>query len=139
MGKYDFKFRDPSVPLTPEQAAYRRLVLKQVDTDPASFNMLWWERSPETYRGIGYTEEQAAACGTSRCLAGWAQYFANGEIGGSHWSDQDHAQAGIAILGLTEAEYYTPTDKSTGLFFTMDGASAARRFREIVENSCGTE
>lgn len=137
-GIVNYKFRDPFVPLSPEQAEYRRLVLKQVDTDPASFNMLWWERNQKTYIDLGYTEEQAAACGTTRCLAGWAEYFANGEIGDSHWSDQDHAQAGIDILGLTEEEYYgAARPGAVGLFFTMDGAGVARRFREIVEKSCG--
>ena len=104
----------------------------QDEPDGSRLPCIW-----ETYRGVGYSAEEAAACGTTRCLAGWAQYFANGEIGGSHWSDKDHAQAGIDILGLTEEEYYgSARPGDTGLFFTMDGA-AARRFREIVENSCG--
>lgn len=112
-------FRDPLVPLAPEQLELRRLVLKQVDTHPDTFDMDNWEE--EEY--VGET-----ACKTTRCIAGWAQYFARGAVIYA-CDDRDVEVDGIKLLGLTRDEYAVWGSK--GLFYASN-AAALERLRTLA-------
>lgn len=98
-------FRDPSVPLTPGQADARRRVAKIITDEPGSFDMDWWEK----FHDDDDRQEQARwsgqlyACGTTRCIAGWAQFCATGRV-----NDDTVAQDAVDVLGLTLAEYEPP-------------------------------
>ncbi len=119
-------FRDPGTPLTPEQAELRRLVLKQVEADPAAFSMRDWESVQ--FRDF-------SGCGTTRCLEGWAEFFAYGEVDGIQ-SNSIHSATGVSLLGLTKDEYFGDGVPSGDrrLFFVGD-AEALRRMREITPAS----
>jgi hypothetical protein len=111
-------FRDPSVPLAPDQLELRRLVLKEIEAHPDTFDMDDWERAWRLrYEGV---------CKTTRCLAGWAQYFARGAVNvNGVGTDVDAA----GLLGLTEKEYYEGTND--GLFYTTE-AFALVRMRQLA-------
>ena len=81
-------YRDQKVPLTEDQRLLRKRVLHQIETEPETFDMSSWEGE--------------YACGTTRCLAGWAVFF-GGESERykrqTSWSDD-----AIRLLGLTSDE-----------------------------------
>jgi hypothetical protein len=115
MSDLDDSFRNPDVPLTPGQAELRKLVLKQVITDPVSFWMGDWERvhSP---------------CRTTRCISGWAQYLAYGKVDFT----RDQEVAGVQLLGLTEEEYYRDRDHEEGGLFYLYERDAVREMRRLA-------
>jgi hypothetical protein len=108
------QFRDPETPLTPEQRELRKAILKQIENDPVTFSMDSWEKSPFY-----------PTCKTTRCIEGWAEFIANGEV--IDGSDGDREQMGIELLGLTRDEYHIPTE----LFYDNE-ESALERMREIA-------
>ena len=122
-------FRDPAVPLSPGQAEMRKRVLKEIEKDPGGFDMSSWESGWRT--GCGQ-------CGTTRCIAGWAQYLERGAVyeNGlgrdvpSVWSDA------IGLLGLTFAEYTGEVAGDDDLFY-MDDDQALERLRELASVEAG--
>jgi len=88
-------FRDPATPLSLEQRELRKQVYKQIDADPDTFDMSSWESSVDV---------TGARCGTTRCVAGWAQFFARGEV--FPHDAVSVKQDAITLLGLTHDEYY---------------------------------
>ena len=103
----DDLFRDRHTDLTEGQLELRKRVLHQVETEPETFCMLDWE--------IG------GGCRTTRCIAGWAQFLARGEVTGTVEDDA------IGLLGLTEAEY-NPRGENCALFY-LSNADALTRLR----------
>src|ERR1700679_572181 len=105
-------FRDPSTPLSIEQSELRKRTLKEIESDPRGFDMNSWEihRHPNQHY-----------CGTTRCIAGWAQFLARGAVyeygdkalGIPHVDDD-----AIGLLGLTAVEFggTDPADDD-GLFY----------------------
>lgn len=125
-------FRDPAVPLAPEQLELRKRVLKQIEYDPESYDMGDWERI--------YWERSYSPCRTTRCIAGWAQYLARGEVnmrGTARRGIPDVTWDAIRLLGLTAAEFGTddPDDRwfgpAAGLFY-LDDEAALGRLRELA-------
>ena len=127
-------FRDPGTPLTFAQRELRQLVLKQVEAHPDTFDMDEWER-----RG---------ACGTTRCIAGWAQFFGRGRVS---WRTSlptaddptDYCLDGpfvendaVELLGLTEDEFYVHSDYcGDDDLFHLDDEEALERLREITRTA----
>src|ERR1700733_5603576 len=127
-----FPFRDPGVPLTLEQSHLRKLTLKTIEADPGSFNMSFWERERSVSKDL---------CGTTRCLAGWAQFLVRGGVyvfdtGGvrvagsvnrAPYGALPAQEDAIALLGLTEEEFggSSPLDVR-GLFYQAETVAVAR-------------
>ncbi|HEY1705517.1 MAG TPA: hypothetical protein VGG75_38010 [Trebonia sp.] len=119
---YRCLFRDPAVPLGPEKLELRRLVLKQAEAHPDTFNMTEWELS--------------AGCRTTRCIAGWAQFFARGQVNQQEGSSFVETDA-IRLLGLTEEEFFD-VDEADDLFHLAD-TPAVDRLRYLARDPEGTE
>jgi hypothetical protein len=122
-------FRDPAVPLSPEQLEMRKLVLKQALSSPETFWMGTWEATSMS----GRFRPEDGYCGTTRCVAGWAQFFARGAVYkdgdaglGIHRTGVD----AVRLLGLTEREFY-PNPDDAGLFYICE-EEAVRRLRELA-------
>lgn len=116
-------FRDPASPLTDKQCQVRELVLTQIITAPATFDMANWE---------AYDDER---CGTVRCIAGWANYYAYGNAWGpirpeSFETLSSTPAYAIKALGLTEDEYL-PHSESWPLFHAHD-EDAIERMHKLV-------
>lgn len=119
-----FQFRDPASPLTDKQCQIRELVLNQIITAPDTFDMANWECHDDGYRG-----------GTTRCIAGWANYFAYGNAWGPIRPEPFETLSStpayaIKALGLTEDEYL-PHSKSWPLFHAHD-EDATERMHTLV-------
>jgi hypothetical protein len=124
-------FRDPYVPLAPEQLELRKLTLKQIETDPDGFDMSQWEKQHFNMPPFPF-------CRTTRCVAGWAQFLARGavyEYGVYENSRQiipPVDRDAIVLLGLTMVEYGSDDLEGTcGLFF-MPGSEVLERMRELA-------
>lgn len=128
-------FRDPAVSLTSEQLGLRKKILTQVTEQPSTFNMSFWEYTPQNSGGC--------ACGTTRCLGGWSDFFTYGVVRTTVSDDETENLTGDGIIsrsirnmGLTELEYrgelYEYQD-FVPLFFTSD-AEALTRLRKLVES-----
>jgi len=123
-------FRDPATPLGIKQAELRKRTLKEIENDPAGFDMTEWEhrKQPNQYKN----------CNTTRCIGGWAQFLARGAV----YEDGDEAAGipptyldAIGLLGLTVAEY--GSDKpglhgDPGALFFLPGDQAVERLRELA-------
>lgn len=117
------EFRDPATPLQPHQLHLRWLVYTQITTKPETFGMGGWEVSPLR---VSYQ----AGCKTTRCVGGWAQWYAEGEV------DEDTVeQSAVSNMGLTYAEYFgLPPGTAAGsaaiwhdgLFYASEDAAVAR-------------
>jgi hypothetical protein len=122
-------FREPSTPLEPEQMAMRKQVLEQIELYPHSFDMTDWEFIPEEYA-------DPKTCHTTRCMAGWAQYFARGEVfefGNFVLGIPPVYEDAILLMGFTEAEFgYDPDHDENGLFYLSD-TEAVQRLRQLIE------
>lgn len=114
-------WRDERTPLTIEQSAARKQVYKQISTDPESFSMRQWERVP-------VIEIEGPWCATTRCVAGWAQYYAHGYVDVAS-VDQD----AVTALGLTWGEYISGDLRAMGLFHCPDktALAAMKRLAEV--------
>jgi hypothetical protein len=120
-------FRDPSVPLTLEQLTLRKQVYKQISTDPETFFMNTWERLRST----------GGACKTTRCVAGWAQFFVRGAVyeeGSEPLGIPPVDTDAIILLGLTEDEYDSIGCGyfDEGLFY-LDEDAALERMRQLAQ------
>lgn len=112
-------FRDPETPLSESARWLRREVLRQVEDEPSLFEMFDWEH--------------ASTCGTTRCVGGWAQYLARGRVypyGSKAKNMPDTEYDAVALLEITEAEFYTVPGRD-GLFFT-DNDTALARLRKLA-------
>jgi hypothetical protein len=125
-------FRDPSVPLTQQQAEIRRLVYKEISANPGTFDMESWEIPLEWLNdfdreamGLQHLDE----CGTARCVSGWAQFFGGVTYIGCAGKFENENR-GITLMGLTEAEYYS---LFSGELFYDTNANAVERMRVIAE------
>lgn len=112
-----------------------RLVLKQIDADPASFDMLTFGKRTD--------------CGTVACLAGHALLLsgyrmveAGADAPGQVWYRPDGTRVtcldaeGQAVLGLTQKEYlYRPDGDEVPLFYDYSETMAVERLRLAVEAS----
>lgn len=114
-GPFSGPFRDPAVPLAPEQLELRRQVLKEVENDPAAFCMSTW---------VSFSR---SACRTTRCLAGWTLFLADGRLDRLLRAQGYHDRA-IALLGLTREEFNGPDG---GLFYASE-EDAVARLRELA-------
>jgi hypothetical protein len=121
-------FRDPSVPVTPEQLAMRKRVYQQVKQHPETFYMGCWEDIAREIRGV--------QCNTTRCIGGWAQFFARGHV----YQTADPYRAipvveedAVVLMGLSEEEYGAAVlDDDDGLFY-LDDAEAVERLRILAD------
>jgi hypothetical protein len=116
----DYAYRDPAVPLTEDQLLLRKKVLHQVETEPETFYMGDWERE--------------GSCGTTRCIAGWAQFLARGQVCyfGNEQGLPDVEEDAIELLGLTENEYAGDPAAGSGLFYTSND-EALQQLRELAK------
>jgi hypothetical protein len=112
-------FRPEGVPLTEEQKLMRKRVLAQIENEPGSFDMDSWEE--------GLYDEDGKQCGTTRCIAGWAVYFA--EKDGRRTLVWDTLQDGISLLGLTRDEF---SDEHDVPLFYDTNYRALERLRELA-------
>jgi hypothetical protein len=131
-------FRDPATPLGPEQAELRKLTLKTIEADPRGLDMGNWERRKQPNQHF---------CGTTRCVAGWAQYLARGAV----YADGDKAlgippvdRDAIGLLGLTAAEYgagdlgpHALDTVHDGALFYLTEDEALERLRELARAEAG--
>jgi hypothetical protein len=125
------RFRDPAVPLTPDQLHLRKLAYKTIVADPEGFDISDWERHYKHHIG----------CRTTRCIAGWGQYLARGAVyayGFSCPGEPDYipevVEDAIALFGLTAVEYgsdLTDDDDDGGLFY-LPAPLALARLRELA-------
>lgn len=115
----DLPFRDPAVPLSEAARELRRLVDKQVSSDPESLGMLFWEVRMGT-----------SPCGTTRCLAGWAQFYGDGHV--SRDGEEVQARA-VALLELTQDEYLGEGERKVPLFFQFSGDKARERMHALAQ------
>lgn len=114
------EFRDRNTPLTLEQSEMRKMVHKQITYDPGSLDMSAWEFIPQAWVSE-LARMTDVACGTTRCVAGWAQYLARGYV------DRGTVmQDAVRALGLTWAEYRGGDPATVGLFHTYN-ADAVKR------------
>lgn len=118
------EFRNPGTPLTDEQKILRKEVYRQISDEPESLYMNNWE---------GYMP----TCGTTRCVAGWAQHFMTGQMVNRMTVKQD----AVTGLGLTEAEYFGRTyyrdqeaEFESSLFY-LSNEEALERMRQLVEEA----
>lgn len=114
-------YRDPSTPLTTAQAMMRKKVYDQISNHPDEFDMAWWSRT-NTFVN---PEMEIEACGTTRCVAGWAQFFAKGEV-----DTYNVKTDAIELMGLTREEYFDHDeegylDVNTALFHVNDSKAVA--------------
>lgn len=117
-------FRDPSTLLTEAQRDLRALILKQAENEPASFDMTTWEDYAET---AGET-----ACGTTRCIGGWSDFFTYGKF----IDDGRVGGRSIVNLGLTGDEYFGERDEEGyGVpLFHASNYDALVRLNRLVHN-----
>lgn len=121
-----YGFRTPETKLTWEQLDLRKRVLKQIENEPDSFDMLHWEVID------GYSTERQVrvrTCGTTRCLAGWALHEAGQPV--IHPDAHPDARA-WSVLGLTYDEYRA--EGNDGLFYLPEDYAALEAFRKITES-----
>jgi hypothetical protein len=119
-------FRDPSVPVTPEQMALRKRVYRQVKRHPETFYMGSWEEIPPA---------NGTECNTTRCIGGWAQFFARGHV----YQTADPArnipvveEDAVILMGLSEEEYgCSDLNDDEGLFY-LDDDEAVERMRVLA-------
>lgn len=116
-------FRMPWEPLTAEHLEARRQVLKQAENEPDSFAMGSWEDADAVTK---------TGCTTTRCMAGWAQFFLRGEV--DLWSVERDA---VRAMGLSEAEYYGDDTPWPGPLFYMSDESALDRLRRLCTAAAG--
>lgn len=90
-------FRDPDAPLTVEQSDMRKRVNKTIHDERDAFDMGTWEKNLRYDRETG---KPLTDCKTTRCVAGWAQFYARGKV----YIDTVE-QAAITALGLTREEF----------------------------------
>lgn len=123
-------FRDPSVPLGFEQLALRRQTYKQITAHPDTFNMSDWE---QVFYDLGHVLDENS-CRTTRCIAGWGQFLARGEVTMASFTRPVVEVDAVALFGLTEEEYYGPGnehgDEDFALFYLPDDP-AVERLREL--------
>lgn len=112
-------------------------VLDQIETDPESFDMDTWEtvgvegipRSNPYFDPATGRHRSTEYCGTTRCIAGWAIYFAAQERGidtnrplwnvhadlavevGLEPRISDYANFGALLLGLGGTELFFDSDR----------------------------
>ena len=125
-------YRDPEVPLAPEQLELRKRVLKEIENDPAAFSMSSWEAN---YHSFNLRTRAYDVCTTTRCIAGWAQFLARGRCTADDdgVSSEDLENDAIALLGLTEAEFDPPgNDQADDQLFYMNDDDALARLRELA-------
>jgi hypothetical protein len=107
----EFLFRPEGEPLTEAQRELRWQVLKQISNEPETLDMAAWE--------------EKGRCGTTRCIAGWAQFIVRGEVRRLYIKHD-----AIRLLGLTMDEYYGHGEAG-GLFY-LDDAAALARMQELA-------
>lgn len=130
-------FRDPAVPLGSDELERRRQVYKQAVAHPDTFDMRDWETVAYDLRDWpGGTP----SCRTTRCIAGWAQFFARGEVNSDDILQPDVAADAVTVLALTEDEYFGPVniDEDYALFYLPDDVALAR-LRELCYFGPGDE
>lgn len=105
-----------------ENLELAKLVLKQIDNEPSSFDMRTWG--------------EKSGCGTTACIAGWAMIFSGYQIKNSEYISPDndyiasYEDEGRKLLGLTGEEFSTPE----GDLFYLPGATALRNLRRLIAN-----
>ena len=112
------KYRDESMPVTPAQMRVRRRVYKQITVEPETLDMGDWE--------MQYDDLEERGCYTTRCIGGWAQFFAKGYVD-SKTVEQDAVDA----MGLSYADAMGVGARYSSLFYT-DAEAAVRRMRKLV-------
>lgn len=105
------RYRDPGCPVSPRAMELRRQVLKQARTHPGTLFMGAWE--------------VMEGCRTTRCIAGWAQYFGDGEVTTLVLS------RAIELLELSYAEFVLQEEGT--LLFYAHSALAVSRLEAITE------
>lgn len=120
-------FREPGTPLSEDAKLLRKRVLAQIEDEPSSFDMRTWESTLDLLGMDG-------SCHTTRCLAGWATFFADGKVPRS--ADVITPRA-IELLELTMEEYGGKVVNgnpffATPLFVTWD-EDALERMRVLAE------
>lgn len=114
------KWRDET-PLTFEQVEYRKMVYKQISADDESFDMGSWEWSPETLGHALRLLPEFNNCRTTRCVAGWAQFYAKGAV-----REPTVEQDAIDAMGLSWLDYRGTDPAKVGLFRTNADDALAR-------------
>lgn len=122
----ELQYRDPSTPLTIEQSEIRKMVYKQISGQPETFNMSTWFYVPQPFV-VEMARVHGEACHTTRCVAGWAQFYAHGK---STLINVD--QDAITAMGLTWDEYSYGCE--FGLFYSPDriALAAMKRLAEVA-------
>ncbi len=125
-------FRQPSTPLTAAQAMMRKKVYDQISKHPDQFDMGWWESPFMRFKVFGDQLVEENTCGTTRCVAGWAQFMAKGEV-----DSYTVVEDAIREMGLTKEEYYGTAegqiDYSVKLFHVNDSDAVAWLKRLVEE------
>ena len=100
-----------------------RKVLDVIDADPAHWDQLWWEASADQRheRNGALYDARYGKCGTTRCVAGWVQWFEQGEV-----TDDSTSEVARTALGLTWAE-------ARALFWETADASAPHEQRVAIQ------
>jgi hypothetical protein len=103
----------------------RELILKQIEDYPEHFSMDSWSENDEVY-ALGLSDVKAVAkvadmdgqrgCGTTMCIAGYAQLMVQGRIG------RDVEDVAKAAMNLS----------NTNLFY-MHNADAREYLRDLIE------
>jgi hypothetical protein len=112
-----------------------RKVLDQIDNDPAHWDQNWWEAGPSSRKRKIWTEIKDklgrlfrrqvnydtayGKCGTTRCIGGWVQFWAEGKVD----PDETYAVA-MHELGLTPEEAYA-------LFYHTANGSPEEQRRKV--------
>jgi hypothetical protein len=113
-------WRDPGTAVTAEQLELRRMVLKQAEANPGTFDMGYWELDQE--------------CGTTRCVAGWAQFLVRGEVFPNGDTEQGIPVTGmdaITLLGLSYDDFYRGSGLTSGLFYARE-SGALEQLRKLA-------
>jgi hypothetical protein len=122
---FELPFRDPDTELTDEQRFLRRETLAEIETEPGSFDMGDWEHA--------WNDKPDDQCKTTRCIAGTVQWIRRGRVyadGDPALAIPDAASDGVALLGLSEQEFYARGNRD-GLWYT-DNEAAIQRLRELA-------
>jgi hypothetical protein len=125
------KFRDENVPLTEDQKLNRKQILTQITSQPETFNMDVWD----TF-AFPYELPQDNYCGTTRCVAGWALFFAEIPIrdlmvkANVLATDMNITREAVRAMGLTQEEYYRGS--SAGLFHLYSDEDAVEQLHELA-------
>lgn len=127
----------PNIPLL-------KKVLEQIERDPQLFSMdswegFFWAEDPVWNPVTGEYDLTAEECGTTRCVAGWAEVLYAQEKGyiGSD-GDAYAAMYTIAHREGLRAEHYTVGEHILGVpssWFCLDPGDIVGKIREVISKA----